>query len=104
MITYWIITNRGYWGKGETLLEAAKNASVNETKSAECFGTVYMTSDLCTENPYVSDFGTLNWTWKEDYTEEMRKMFLEVFHLGKFHLWRRGETLTMIPLLEKDAE
>lgn len=59
---YVIITDRRYWGKADTLLEAAKNAKVN-AKNCEAF--LYRFDPAFVSEVGVTEMGGIQWTWSE---------------------------------------
>lgn len=60
---YLVITGSGYWGKGETPLEAAKNANV---RANGVKGSLYHADPEVIERVDCTGLGGLEWYWRED--------------------------------------
>jgi len=61
---YTIITSKGYWGKGDTPIEAAKNACVNASWTN---GSLYYANqDFIQGEIECGDMGGANWHWKKE--------------------------------------
>lgn len=61
---YLVITDKGYWGKGETPVEAAKNANVRGTYVN---GVLYFANPLTVEGEIdCAGMGGTEWRWRED--------------------------------------
>lgn len=66
---YTIITNEGYYGHGDTILEAAKNAHV---KGKWVYGQVYESvPGLVNGNVECGDFGQGRWTYDRDFVDAL---------------------------------
>lgn len=62
---YTVITSAGYWGKGETALEAAKNANVRGTKVN---GSIYFANpDVLKGEVECTGMGGTKWTWQDEF-------------------------------------
>ena len=101
MITYWMVTNHGHWGKGETLEEAAANASVSATKTSECIASIYAVDSALMTDVHVDGWGNFCWTWTPEghaIGAELRSAVSGLSKRGKYHVWLRGKTLSMVPV------
>lgn len=71
-----VITAAGYWGKGDTPTEAAKNANVNSTYVN---GVVYFAHPAIVKGEIdVTGMGGTQWQWHE-FTEDIERKFEAVF-------------------------
>lgn len=59
---YLVITNAGYWGQGETLNEALKNAEVYSEHQFVAF----IWDSRVIEELYVNEFGGMCYRWKSE--------------------------------------
>lgn len=67
MHKFTLITSTGYWGKGDTPLEAAKNARLS-TKGVTC--VLYRANpELVEEDINCDGMGGANWTWKQSFLD-----------------------------------
>ncbi|MBW2690664.1 MAG: hypothetical protein JRC99_12120 [Deltaproteobacteria bacterium] len=84
-----MITNRGYWGKGETALEAAKNANV---RSSWVHGAVYHAPERMVEGEIeVGDMGSAKWNWREDFYPALKGHPSLDYIAGKYIELAKGE-------------
>lgn len=76
MIEWYVVTVNGYWGKGEDIYEAAKNASIYETQVR---AHVYRINTALATKVGVTDIGGLCWQWEEElfYALEEKQIKLD---------------------------
>jgi transcription termination factor Rho len=83
---YVIVTGAGYWGKGATLVEAAKNANV---KGTAVRSMIVQSDPRLFESVTVDGDGGVLWHWNEDALE-IPKRFVgairQISNLGYFHV------------------
>lgn len=83
---YVIITHRGYWGKADTLVEAAKNANVT---AKNCESVVYRFDPDMVETCGVTDMGSVEWSWSKfamSAGPEVRLVAQKAHRLGRFNI------------------
>lgn len=83
---YIIITSAGYWGKGTSLVEAAKNANV---RGQYVRGMVLQSDPRLFADAYVDEMGGLVRQWQEEVMEipqVFRAAARDMGNLGYFNL------------------
>jgi len=83
---YLIITSRGYWGKADSLIEAAKNANVN-SKNVESI--VYRFDPDIVEECWVTNMGSVEWSWSKyaiGAGPEVRLVAPKSHRIGRFNV------------------
>jgi hypothetical protein len=77
---YYIAVFDHTWGRGRTREEAVKQA-----RKAGARGSVYYVKRMPpgAVNPYVDDFGGINWKWAEDHPEDQRDARPVLVYAGK---------------------
>jgi hypothetical protein len=64
-VRYTVITGNGCWGKGDTPIEAAKNANIRATL---VFGNLYKSDPYLTKGEIeCSGDGSAEWTWSDEF-------------------------------------
>lgn len=98
MMEFIIVSNRGYWGKGATLLEAAQNCSIgNEVH--KCY--IYKIHERLISDWEIGSFGGLSWTWHEDFfklLEDKRDYLKDIqdsITLGSFEVSVRAKKVIL---------
>jgi len=83
---YVIITARGYWGKGDSLIEAAKNAKAT-AKGVE--SVVYRFDPDMVKECGVTDMGSVEWSWSKfamSAGPEVRLVAQKSHRIGRFNV------------------
>jgi len=80
IMNYYIAVFGNYWGRGRTREEAVKKA-----RKAGGRGSTYYVKRMPpgTVDPYVDDFGSINWKWTEDHPEDQRDAGPVLVYAGK---------------------
>lgn len=99
---YVIVTGAGYWGKGSTLVEAAKNANIRGTAVR---GMVIQSDPRLCESITVDGGGGIIWRWHEEAMEipqRYRSAIRQISNLGYFNLKMTKGNLVMTTIPDKD--
>ena len=78
-LPYLVISSKGYWGKGETALEAAKIAHVGGSWVA---AQVWKANELVAGEIDCSGMGTAEWYWNDNVPEELQGLLHEAIFIG----------------------
>lgn len=86
-----VLTSKRYWGKGDTLKEALKNAG---NFPAEVIIYRYPSHLVDPDSIRVDEMGGIRWTWTEEGSKVKDVIGVDIFKLGNFDCTKR---LTLSP-------
>lgn len=102
--TYFIATSAGYWGKGDTLHEAAKNANVGN-RNCKVKAIVHRIPNKLATDIAHGGGGDVIWAWRGEAATlpaEGRSALARLLHLGYFEVYFAGKGTQLV--LEPDEE
>ena len=78
--TFYIAVFAHTWGRGRTREEAVKKARKMGARGSEYYVKRMPPGSV---EPYVNDFGDINWKWAEDHPEDQRDARPVLVYAGK---------------------